>query len=175
MPQISSLLNHSHANDFGVTCRSVTREPPPQPLGRAIGKTHRVVRAWGDRCLAPLDATVTDWILLHHIAQAEAPGLSQTDVARFADMGGPALVRHVDRLEAEGILQRRRDQDDRRVVRLTLTPAGEARRAALGEVMEDCDRRLRDQLDDRETRALERALDTLFTFAQGELEREDTP
>ena len=60
------------------------------------------MRAWGDRELAPLGASVTDWILLFHIDAGPAPGASQTEIARFSDMGGPALVRHLDRLERDG-------------------------------------------------------------------------
>src|SRR6188768_1510208 len=99
-------------------------DPAFEPLGRSIGRAHKLVRAWGDRALAPLDASVTDFILLFHIQNAAAPGLSQTEIARFSDMGGPALVRHLDRLEAEGIVTRTRDTADRRVIRLALTPAG---------------------------------------------------
>jgi DNA-binding MarR family transcriptional regulator len=50
------------------------------------------------------------------------------------------LVRHhsavqlVDRVEAEGLVRRRRDGEDRRLVRVRLTPAGARRLAALGGV-----------------------------------------
>ena len=69
------------------------------PLGRSIGRAHKFLRAWGDRELAPHDASVTDFILLFHISMAPPPGRSQTEIARYSDMGGPALVRHVDRIE----------------------------------------------------------------------------
>ena len=74
------------------------------PLGRSIGRAHKFVRAWGRRELAPLGASVTECIVLFHIDGAAAPGASQTEIARFSDMGGPALVRHIDRLEADGIV-----------------------------------------------------------------------
>ena len=72
------------------------------PIGRSVGRAHKFLRAWGDRELAPLDASVTDYILLFHIGAAPAPGASQTEIARFSDMGGPALVRHLDRMERDG-------------------------------------------------------------------------
>ena len=61
------------------------------PLARSIGRSHKVVRAWCDRQLAELDASVTDWIVLFNIATAPDPGLSQSDVARFSALGVPAL------------------------------------------------------------------------------------
>ena len=67
------------------------------------------MRAWGDRELADLGSSVTEWIVLRNIAVAPEPGASQAEIARFSDMGGPALVRHIDRLEADGLVTRTRD------------------------------------------------------------------
>src|SRR5215213_5368308 len=109
------------------------------PLGRSIGRAHKFLRAWGDRELAPLDASVTDYILLFHIDAAPEPGASQTEIARFSDMGGPAPVRHLDRMERDGHVQRRRDEVDRRIVRVTVTDAGRARLEEISAVMQRCD------------------------------------
>src|SRR4051794_39213623 len=112
-------------------------------IGRSIGRAHKFVRAWADRELAPMGASVTDFILLHHIHDAPDPGMSQTEIARFSDMGGPALVRHLDRMERDGLVRRTRDATDRRVVRVRLTDAGAARLDEIGTVMARCDERLR--------------------------------
>jgi MarR family transcriptional regulator for hemolysin len=139
------------------------------PLGRSIGRAHKMVRAWGDREMAALGSSVTEWIVLFHIAAAPAPGASQSEIARFSEMGGPALVRHIDRLEAEGIVTRTRDTDDRRVVRLGLTGAGHDRLDALREVMARCDAGLRSVLDADEAAVLQTALDKVFGFALARL------
>lgn len=144
-------------------------------LGRLLGRTHKIVRAWGDRLLEPYDATVTEWIVLHHISAAEPPGLSQIELARHSDMGGPALVRHLDRLEADGIVERRRDAEDRRIMRVALTSLGTDRYRELRQVMEEADRRLRDQLTAAEQDALEGALAKLFDFAVARLDEEECP
>lgn len=136
------------------------------PLGRSIGRAHKLIRAWGDRELAPLGASVTDWILLFHIQSEPEPGLSQSAIARFSDMGGPALVRHLDRLEADGIVTRQRDTDDRRITRVRLTAAGERRLAEIAAVMHRCDRTLRKVITKEEADVLQRALDKLFDFAR---------
>ena len=44
------------------------------PLGRSIGRTHKFARALGDRALADLGSSVTEWIVLSHIANAPKPG-----------------------------------------------------------------------------------------------------
>jgi DNA-binding MarR family transcriptional regulator len=143
------------------------------PLGRSIGRAHKFLRAWGDRELAPLDASVTDFILLFHISTAPPPGASQTEIARYSDMGGPALVRHLDRMERDGHVQRRRDRSDRRIVRFTVTEAGQARLDEIGAVMRRCDEQVRSVLEPDEQLVLQRALDKVFVFAHRELEGTD--
>jgi MarR family transcriptional regulator for hemolysin len=141
------------------------------PLGRSIGRAHKFVRAWGDRELAPLGSSVTEWIVLFHIANAPEPGASQTEIARFSDMGGPALVRHIDRLEADGIVTRTRDSSDRRTIRLTLTPKGCEHLEGLRVVMARCDEQLRTMLTKEEAVVMQQALDKVFDFCLGELQR----
>lgn len=136
-----------------------------QPIGRHVGRAHKFIRAWADGLLAPLDATVTDWILLFHIANASDPGLSQSEVATFADMASSGMVRYIDRFEERGWVERRRDLDDRRVIRLALTDSGEHRLDELSEVMRTADDTLRSLLTTEEQDVLSRALDTLFDFA----------
>jgi MarR family transcriptional regulator for hemolysin len=158
-------LNDSRATVFGV----IESADELNPLGRAIAKTHKFVRAWADGELAAVGSSVTEWIVLFHIADAPPPGASQTEIARFSDMGGPALVRHVDRLEADGIVVRTRDAADRRIIRLSLTTKGHERLLAVKEVMARCDDQLRSQLTQQEARVLTRALDKLFGFCLGEV------
>jgi DNA-binding MarR family transcriptional regulator len=140
------------------------------PIGRSIGRAHKFLRAWSDRQLAPLDASVTDYILLFHIHAEPEPGASQTEIARYSDMGGPALVRHLDRMERDGYVRRQRDQADRRIVRVTVTDAGRERLDRIGAVIRRCDERARAELEPEEQDVLQRALDKLFTFAFTELE-----
>ena len=137
-------------------------DPTDMPLGRSIGRAHKFTRMWGDSLLAPLDGSVTEWIVLFHIAAADPPGASQSEVARFSDMGGPALVRHIDRLEADGLVTRTRDDEDRRVVRLALTDAGHDRLAALRDVMASADATLRAVLTEEEAHTMQVALGKVF-------------
>jgi DNA-binding MarR family transcriptional regulator len=89
------------------------------------------------------------------------PGLSLRQLAAEERISAPALSGHVDRLEKAGLLERVRDDSDRRRVGLTLTGEGDrllkrvrARRTTwLAE-------RLRG-LDDDELAALERAIEPL--------------
>lgn len=59
------------------------------------------------------------------------PGLSIAALAQAVGLSHPGAVRLVDRLVAEGLMHRRPDARDRRVMGLFLTEAGEARAAAV--------------------------------------------
>ena len=135
------------------------------PLGRQLALTHKAVHEWADGVLAQHGSSLTTWIVLVHAAQTPKPGLSQKEIADNMNIGGPALVRHLDRLEAEGMLTRTRDVRDRRVMRITLTPKGRRHLDKLRVVMAEKDQLMRDQLTRQEERALEQALTKLHAFA----------
>ena len=59
------------------------------------------------------------WLIRSH------PGLSLRELAAEEGISAPALSGHVDRLEKAGLIERVRDEKDRRRVGLTLTAEGE--------------------------------------------------
>ncbi|NUO60691.1 MAG: MarR family transcriptional regulator [Hamadaea sp.] len=56
----------------------------------------------------------------------ETDGLTPGDLANRLDVATPTVVNTAARMEAAGLLERRRDPDDRRLVRLYLTPKARA-------------------------------------------------
>jgi MarR family transcriptional regulator for hemolysin len=97
-----------------------------------LGLTAKVVREWFNGVMSRHGASLHTWIILHHGLDGESP--SQRDLAGRLGIEGPTLVRHLDRLEEEGLVERRRDERDRRIVRIVVTPAGKERFLELGEV-----------------------------------------
>ena len=126
------------------------------PLGRELATTGRVVRDHLDACLGEHGASLATWQVLRCAEHEE--GLSQTELAQRMDIEGPTLVRHLDRLEQSGLVERCRDEHDRRVVRVCLTPAGRRRHAELVGVAAGFDQQLRALLDDHEQETLRRVL-----------------
>jgi MarR family transcriptional regulator, transcriptional regulator for hemolysin len=127
-----------------------------EPLGRQLAITGRMVRERFDGCLNEHGASLTTWAVLRSAEHED--GLSQRELASRMSIESPTLVRHLDRLEDEGLVVRRRDEQDRRVVRVGLTPAGHRRYAELREVAAIVDSQLCSLLDDGEIEILERAL-----------------
>ena len=68
------------------------------------------------------DLTFSQFVTIKKLAGGIA---SVTDLARAAELNPGAMTRLLDRLEAKGFCRRERSTDDRRVVRVELTPEGE--------------------------------------------------
>ena len=92
-------------------------------VGRQVGLLARLWRTELDNRLRPHGLSQARWLLLLHLADGDG-GLAQLDLAVLAGVTGPTLVRQIDQLETAGFVQRREDDNDRRVKRVTLTPAG---------------------------------------------------
>ena len=95
-------------------------------VGRQVGLLARLWRTELDNRLRPHDLSQARWLLLLHLADDDT-GLAQLDLAVLAGVTGPTLVRQIDQLETAGFVQRREDDNDRRVKRVTLTTAGRAK------------------------------------------------
>jgi len=81
----------------------------------------RMVRVEADRRARLQGMTRAQWALLLRLARN--PGLSQKEVADLLEVEPISVARLVDRLEANGLIERRPDVSDRRIWRLHLLPA----------------------------------------------------
>jgi len=77
-----------------------------------------------DAEVAALEVTAAQYVIIAQLAEKEANSSAQLCKSFSYDAG--AMTRMVDRLEAKGLLERRRCPDDRRLINLELTEAGKA-------------------------------------------------
>ena len=89
-----------------------------------IVETARQLRRAFDRRAGALGATPAQWRLLARLAR-KGDGQRQVDLAEGLDVEPITLCRMVDRLEESGLVERRRDEEDRRAWRIFLTPKAE--------------------------------------------------
>jgi DNA-binding MarR family transcriptional regulator len=108
-----------------------TASPLPEVLASRVSfllsPAHHRVREQVNERLGVLGLTTGQYGPLATI-EARAP-ISQQAIADQLGLTGPAIVQTVDRLEASGLVERRRDPSDRRAYALTTTARG---RATLG-------------------------------------------
>ena len=94
----------------------------------------RLVKVEADKRARGHGMTRAQWSLMTRLKRF--PGLSQKELADMLEVEPISVARMVDRLEANGMLERRADANDRRIWRLHLLPGAEPmlkKMTALGE------------------------------------------
>jgi len=93
---------------------------PNTSFGFLVHDIARLMRWNFDRQSTGLGLTRAQWSVLAHLKRKD--GVQQKTLAQLIDIKPITLARHIDRLEAEGWVERRDDPDDRRAKRVFLTP-----------------------------------------------------
>ncbi|WP_027961594.1 transcriptional regulator SlyA [Halomonas halodenitrificans] len=91
-------------------------------IGFQLSRLPRLWRAIIDERLAPLGLTQTRWVTLYHLWRL-GDGQPQCDLARAIGVEAPSLVRTLDQLSEQGLVERRPCDQDRRTKRVYLTAA----------------------------------------------------
>ncbi len=91
-----------------------------ESVGYLMKRVMMSVVAEADKRLAEHELTSAQW---GPLLRMQATGVAE--LARWLNQDAGAMTRLLDRLEIKGLCKRTRSTEDRRVVRLELTPAGE--------------------------------------------------
>jgi DNA-binding MarR family transcriptional regulator len=141
-------------------------EPPPEVqerLGRRIALTAKALHAHLDEQLGRAGGSLPSWIALDVLTHADA--ISQRHLAELMHVESPTLTHHLDRWEADGLVERQRDPADRRVVRVRITEAGRLLHRELAALADESDARLKALMTPAERRTLEDLLDRVRQHA----------
>jgi MarR family transcriptional regulator, transcriptional regulator for hemolysin len=132
-----------------------------EPIGLLLTRTAKVVSRAFDEALTEAGGSLPTWLVLVSLMGQEHG--AQRDLAAAVGIEGPTLTHHLNRMEADGLVTRRRDPDNRRAHRVELTGDGEAAFRRLLRTVAAFDARLRAGFSDRELTALRGVLDRLRT------------
>lgn len=83
----------------------------------------RKLRTLFDARVRTMGLTLARARTLMHLARKG--GMTQTELAELLEVEGPTLVRLLDGLEAQGLIERRPVEGDRRAKQIVLTPEGQ--------------------------------------------------
>jgi MarR family transcriptional regulator, transcriptional regulator for hemolysin len=142
--------------------------PPPvgPPLGLHLTRTARVVSRAFDDALAAAGGSLPAWLVLISLkAQRSA---NQRQIAEAIGIQGATLTHHLNAMEADGLITRRRVPKNRRVHVVDLTQAGEALFQRLRAAAVAFDRQLRAGLSDEQVAAFAGVLDQLRDNVAGQ-------
>jgi MarR family transcriptional regulator, transcriptional regulator for hemolysin len=140
--------------------------PARTPIGLQLTRASRAVSRSFDDALGEAGGSLPTWLIMISLkARAVA---SQRELAGAVGVREATMTHHLNSMEAAGLVSRRRDNSNRRVQLVELTPAGEAAFVQLREAATSFDKRLRRGVSAAEIAQLEDLLDRLAANATGE-------
>jgi MarR family transcriptional regulator for hemolysin len=135
------------------------RPPFPTPIGLRLANVAKAVGRAFDDALAAAGGSRPFWLILISLKTRRVS--NQRELARAVGIEGATLTHHLDAMESDGLVKRRRDPANRRVQVVELTEHGESAFHGMRGVAMDFDRRLRAGISDSEIIRLGELLDHL--------------
>lgn len=121
-------------NPFGTH-----NESPKRQVSLYLTIIARMMRNSFDRKVATLNVTRSQWAMIATVARN--PGSTQRTIAEFLEMSEASAGRLIDRLCADGLLERRDRRDDRRARAVFVTDQAEPLLAQLGTIATESEQR----------------------------------
>jgi DNA-binding MarR family transcriptional regulator len=118
-----------------MTTEKTSRSSHQWSLGASLSLLYRSNQVWIQERSAPLGLLAGSYPFFFHLSHH--PGQTQEELSRRIMIDKAFTARVVKRLEDEGFLRRERDPRDRRLLKLSLTPSGEAMVPRLHEIMQE--------------------------------------
>jgi MarR family transcriptional regulator for hemolysin len=133
--------------------------PTRPPIGLHLTRAARTVSRAFDDALADAGGSLPMWLVLVNLKAN--PDASQREIAEAMGVTEATLTPHLNSMDTEGLITRRRDPTNRRVHLLELTETGEAAFTRLRGGAAAFDRRLQRGVTDEEIGQLRGLLDRL--------------
>ena len=134
-------------------------------IGIRLSVLARLLRSNFDREVAELNVTRSQWAMIAVVARI--PGATQRLIAEKLEMSEASAGRLIDRLCADGLLERRERDDDRRARAIYLTEAAQPLLAKLADFARVNEKRLFRGFSSEELDRLEDYLDRLSANIRG--------
>jgi len=113
-------------------------DSPEQEVFLNLWRTYDRLRALEDELFGSHDLTPQQYNALRLLSSACPEKIRTLDLASRLVSRAPDITRLLDKLEQRGLIERDRPADNRRVVRIGITPAGQALLRQLREPVRAC-------------------------------------
>jgi MarR family transcriptional regulator, organic hydroperoxide resistance regulator len=144
-----------------IIFRDMTTTVSPGATIHALRAAAAHVERTLGRALEPLGITAPQLELLQAIARAEGSAGGCSELGRQLAAPGPDVTRMLDRLDAAGLVSRKRDAKDRRVVHAVLTETGRTLLQTAAPVVNEAERTLFAELGEADREQLTARLEAL--------------
>lgn len=139
--------------------------PAHTPIGLHLNRVARLVGRAFDDALAAAGGSLPVWLILLNLKIN--PAANQRELAEAVGVREATLTHHLNALERDGLLTRRRDPNNRRIHIVELNKTGEGLFLALRDAALAFDSRLREGFSEVELGRLARLLDRLAGTVSG--------
>ncbi|MEQ8835367.1 MAG: MarR family transcriptional regulator [Lacipirellulaceae bacterium] len=129
--------------------------------GFLVHDVSRIRKKVVDQAVKPLGITRSQFWLLVNTARYGNEGIAQTELARLMSVGKVSLGGLIDRMEANGILERLPDPVDRRAKKVFMTRKGEELLHDLQEVAFDINKQIMKGISKEQNKMLDGMLRTM--------------
>jgi MarR family transcriptional regulator for hemolysin len=133
--------------------------PTRTPIGLKLARVAKSVARAFDAALVQAGGSQPAWLVLLSLKTRSVD--NQRELAEAIGIQGATLTHHLNAMEADGLLTRSRDPENRRAHLIELTESGEQLFQRLRGAAAAFDKRLRASFTDEDIRALEGLLDRL--------------
>jgi len=130
--------------------------PQSREVAISVVDVARMLKTYADQRARQFGISRAQWTVLIRLDRCE--GLKQSELADILDLQPISLTRLLDRLAANGLIERRPDPHDRRANRLYLTPAARPLIEELSHLGEDMMTTVLEGIDDASREQLLREL-----------------
>src|SRR5215471_14251064 len=141
-------------------------KPERPPVGLQLARAAKSVSRAFDDALAEAGGSLPVWLVLISL-KSQRLG-NQRQLAEAVGIREATLTHHLNAMDAQGLVTRRRDPANRRTHIVELTPAGEAAFLRLRDAATAFDRRLRNDITDTDLDGLAALLGRLAGNVAGE-------
>lgn len=130
------------------------------PIGITLTRTAKAAsRAFDDR-LAAAGGSRPSWLILLSLKSQQLA--NQRELAEAVGIQGATLTHHLNAMEADGLIERHRDPENRRIHQVRLTEPGEKLFRQLATAAQAHDARMRTSFSEDELGTLAGLLDRLY-------------
>lgn len=141
------------------------------PIGLRLARTAKTVTQAFDAAMSAGGGSLPVWTILLSLKSARTA--NQSELAEAVGVQGATLTHHLNAMERDGLLTRRRDPDNRRIHRVELTEDGERLFQQLRMTAVAFDKQLRSGVSDEEVAGLGELLDRLRANVDASAQAED--
>jgi len=134
-------------------------------VGFLLNRAARSMKRTLEARLASYGITASQYVLLAILAKKD--GLSQTQLGNRLSFDNPTVTGVVDRMERDGLVERRRTPRDRRVINIFLTQKARDVLSELQEIADDVNNRALEEYSPKERSHLINMLNSIWRNMNG--------